>query len=101
LVEHYRQRLLATGAEGVASRDAAWEEFVLWPGYGTQAWLGNINEWGQHSGVEMVHRAFAASDDYDTVRLLTAGRTPRRTVTLGVGAYRLPADLQKRLDARS
>jgi len=98
LLAHYLDRLASTGAEGVPSLDGAWEHFVRWPGYGIQAWLGNVNQWGQRSGAEMVRRSFAAADDYDTVRLLTDGRTPQRAITLGVGAYRLPVELQARLD---
>jgi hypothetical protein len=100
LVEHYRGRLLATGADGVPDRDAAWQEFMRWPAYGTQAWLGNINQWGQHSGVEMVRRQFAAADDYDTVGLLTAGKLPRRRFVPGEGALGLAPELQHQYDAR-
>jgi hypothetical protein len=100
LVEHYRQRLLALGATGVPDRDEAWQQFTRWPGYGTQAWLGNINQWGQRSGVAMVERQFAASDDYDTVGLLTRGRLPRRTFVGGEGALGLAPDLQRQLDER-
>ena len=98
LVEHFRQHLLATGAQGVAGSDEAWQQFMRWPAYGAQAWLGNINMWGQSSGADMVARHFAASDDYDTVGLLTAGRQPRRKFVAGEGAYRLPRQLQQQLD---
>jgi hypothetical protein len=101
LVEHYRQRLLGTGALGVPDSDEAWRRFVRWPAYGTQAWLGNINQWGQRSGVEMVRRQFAASDDYDTVALLTHGKRPRRRFVPGEGALRLAPALQQQMDARS
>jgi hypothetical protein len=100
LVEHYRQQLIAGGAEGVASSDEAWQQFMRWPGYGTQAWLGNINQWGQRSGVEMVKRQFAASDDYDTVGLLTRGKQPRRPFVAGEGALGLAPELKEQLDAR-
>jgi hypothetical protein len=100
LVELYRQRLLATGAQGVPSRDEAWRQNLLWPGYGTQAWLGNISQWGQRNGVEMVHRQFAASDDYDTVGLLTRGKLPRRTFVPGQDAIGLAPALREQLDAR-
>jgi hypothetical protein len=100
LVEEYRQRLVATGAEGVLSRDEAWEHFRRWPAYATQAWLGNINQWGQRNGVEMVKRHFAASDDYDTVSLLTKGKRPRRPFVPGEGALPLAPALQEQLDAR-
>jgi aminoglycoside phosphotransferase (APT) family kinase protein len=99
LVELHRELLLATGAEGVPGRDDAWREFVLWPAYGTQAWLGNYNAWGNQSGLEMARRTFAALDDYDTVSVLTAGKPPRRPVRMGEGAYRLTPELQRQLDA--
>jgi hypothetical protein len=101
LVEDYRQRLLATGADGVPARDEAWRQFTLWPAYGTQAWLGNINQWGQRNGVAMVERHFAAAEDYDTVGQLTAGKSPRRTFVGGEGALRLAPALQEQLDART
>ena len=100
LVEHYRQALIATGADPVLSREEAWQQFMRWPAYGSQAWLGNINIWGQSSGAEMVNRHFAASEDYDTVGLLTKGRAPRRILVPGEGAYRLPRMLQQQLDER-
>jgi len=100
LVEHYRDRLVATGAQGVPAADGAWQQFIRWPAYGTQAWLGNINQWGQRSGLEMVRRQFCASDDYDTVGLLTNGKLPRRPFVPGEGALRLAPDLQRQLDER-
>lgn len=100
LVEHYRQRLLATGAEGVAERDEAWQHFMRWPGYGTQAWLGNVNQWGQSGGVEMVERQFTAADDYDTVGLLTRGKAPRRPFVPGEGSLGLAPELLAQLDER-
>ena len=100
LVEHYRSLLVATGAEAVPSAAEAWQHFVRWPAYGTQAWLGNVNQWGQHGGVEMVRRQFAAAADYDTIRLLTAGRTPRRPFVPGEGALGLAPELQAQLGAR-
>ncbi len=101
LLAHYRQRLLATGTEAVPDEDEAWQRFIRWPAYGTQAWLGNINQWGQGSGVEMVRRQFAASDDYDTIALLTGGKAPRRRFVPGQGALRLAPALQEQLDARA
>ncbi|MGD9794599.1 MAG: phosphotransferase [Acidimicrobiia bacterium] len=100
LVEHYRQALIATGAEGVPSADDLWQQVIRWPGYGGQAWLGNITVWGQSSGAEMVRRHFAAAEDWDTVKLLTSGRAPRRNYVPGEGAYRLPRQLQQQLDER-
>lgn len=100
LLEHYRSRLIATGAVGVLSADQAWRQFGLWPAYATQAWLGNINQWGQRNGVEMVKRHFAAAEDYDTVRQLTAGKQPRRRFVPGEGALTLAPALQEQLDER-
>jgi hypothetical protein len=100
LVEDYRQRLLATGAEGVPDRDEAWRQLTLWPGYGAQAWLGNINQWGQRNGVQMVNRHFRAAEDWDTVAQLTDGKRPRRTFVGGEGALKLAPALQEQLDAR-
>jgi aminoglycoside phosphotransferase (APT) family kinase protein len=100
LVEHYRQALVAAGAESAPSRDDAWQQFVRWPAYGTECWLGNLNQWGESTGAEMVRRHFAAAEDYDTFDLLTRGRTPRRDFDPAAGAYRLPHDLQRELDAR-
>jgi hypothetical protein len=97
LTKLYREKLISTGAQGVPDQDAAWEQFRRWPGYGMQCWLGNVDRWGQ-SGLEMVRRFFAAADDFDTVRLLTAGKTPRRKVTLGEGAAPLSPDLQQLRD---
>jgi hypothetical protein len=101
LVEHYRQHLMALGAQGVVDAESAWQQFMRWPGYGTQAWLGNINLWGQRNGAEMVKRHFAASEDYDTVGLLTKGKLPGRQFVGGEGAYRLPQQLQEIQDARA
>ncbi len=94
LLDHYREALTATGATGVLGRDEAWEHFRRWPGYGIQSWLSNVSKWGQ-DGVEMVRRFYAAADDYDTVALLTAGRTPRRNPALGEGASSISAELRR------
>jgi hypothetical protein len=99
LIKLYREKLISTGAQGVPDQDAAWEQFRRWPGYGMQCWLGNVDRWGQ-SGLEMVRRFFAAADEFDTVALLTAGKTPRRKVTLGEGAAPLSPDLQQLRDSR-
>ena len=100
LVEHYRQHLLAAGSEGVPSADEAWQRSIRWPAYGTQAWLGNVNQWGQHSGAEMVARQFAALADYDTIALLTAGKLPRRRFVPGDGAYPLAPALRDEMARR-
>jgi Ecdysteroid kinase-like family len=100
LVEHYRNALVAMGAEGVPDRNEAWQRFIRWPAYGAQAWLGNVNQWGQHSGAEMVLRQFAALTDYDTVWLLTNGKTPRRRFVPGEGAYPLAPALRDEMARR-
>lgn len=100
MVEMHRRHLIAAGAEGVPSSDDVWEQFRRWPAYGAQAWLGNINAWGQHSGVEMVRRQFSAAEDYATFEMLTDGRRARRRFVPGEGALRLAPALQDELDAR-
>jgi len=100
LVEQYRKRLVATGATGVPDPDGAWQQFIRWPAYGAQAWLGNINQWGQRNGVGIVERQFAALEDYDTVSVLTAGKHPRRRFVPGEGALPLAPELQRQLDQR-
>jgi Ecdysteroid kinase-like family len=99
LLKHYCEALGATGAMGVAGHDAAWEQLRRWPAYGMQCWLGNVDRWGQ-AGVEMIRRFYTAGEDFDTVRLLTSGKKPRRKITLGEGASALPPDLQALRDAR-
>lgn len=92
LLRHYRDALVAAGARDVAGQDAAWAHFRRWPVYGMQAWLGNVDRWGQ-GGLPMVERFFAAAEDLDTMCLLTAGKAPRRAVRLGEGARPLTPDL--------
>ncbi|MCU1346366.1 MAG: hypothetical protein JWL70_2632 [Acidimicrobiia bacterium] len=94
LLEHYRQALIGTGARDVPSHAEAWEQFRRWPAYGIQSWLSNVSKWGQ-SGVEMVKRSYAAAEDYDTVELLTAGKTPRRQPKLGEGASTISDKLRQ------
>jgi aminoglycoside phosphotransferase (APT) family kinase protein len=94
LIEHYRSALAAASSALVDTEDDAWQQYVRWPAYGTQAWLGNINQWGQAAGAEMVARQFAAAEDHDTIGLLTRGRRPRREFVPGAGAYRLPRALR-------
>lgn len=97
LVQHYREALMATGAQGVPDQDTAWQHVIRWPIYGMQAWLGNVDQWGQ-SGQAMVERFFAAAEDYDTLAVLTAGKAPRRQVQLGVGARPLSSGLLAQLN---
>jgi hypothetical protein len=93
LVRHYRDALIATGARDVPDIDTAWAHFRRWPVYGMQAWLGNVDAWGQ-GGLHMVERFFAAAGDMDTLALLTAGKPPRRVVKLGEGARPISSGLQ-------
>jgi hypothetical protein len=100
LVEHYRHALIAAGADPAPTQDDAWQQFIRWPAYGAEAWLGNVNQWGQRTGAEMVKRHFSAAEDYSTFDVLTGGKAPRRPFIPGEGAYRLPRDLQRQFDAR-
>ena len=93
----YREKLISLGAEGVLDQDAAWEQFRRWPVWGMQTWMSNMDDWGQ-DGLPMVERFFAAAEDFDTVRLLTHGRKPRRTPTLGQGARPLTQAYQHLLE---
>ncbi len=99
LIRHYRQALVAAGAEGVLSQDAAWEQFRRWPVYGMQAWLANVDQWGQ-GGLHIVERFFTAAEDLDTIKLLATGKTPRRRIRLGVGARPVAPGLQPSTDKR-
>ncbi len=85
LIRHYREALIATGAEGVLGQQQAWEQFRRWPVYGMQSWLANMDIWGQ-SGLGMVERFFTAAEDMETIQVLTDGKKPRRQVVLGEGA---------------
>jgi hypothetical protein len=98
LLNVYRQKLISLGAEGVLNQDAAWEQLRRWPLYGMQAWLANVDEWGQQNGVEIVNRFFTAAEDFESIKLLTAGKTPRRTPKLGEDARQVVAHLQHLLE---
>ena len=97
LIKHYRQALSATGAQGVLDQDAAWEQFRRWPVYGMQSWLANVDQWGQ-GGLHIVERIFTAAEDLDTIRLLTAGKTPAQAIKLGEGARPIASGLRHLLD---
>jgi len=71
LIEHYREHLVATGAQDVPGIDEIWETYRRWPIYGAQAWIANMDEWGQ-IGYPMNERFFTALEDLDTVKLLEA-----------------------------
>lgn len=98
LIRHYREALSATGARDVPDQDSAWAHFRRWPVYGMQAWLANVDHWGQ-GGMHMVERFFCAAEDLETIPLLTAGKAPRRTVRLGQGARPIASGLRKLLGA--
>ena len=69
LVEHYREHLIATGAEGVLDPESAFDQVRLWVMYGIQAWVANADSWGQN-GLPMNERFFAAAEDLGTWDLL-------------------------------
>lgn len=100
LVRHYREALRAHGVDGVLDQQAAWEQFRRWPVYGMQAWLANVDQWGQSDSVKIVERFFTAAADMETIELLTKGRQPRRTVKLGEGARSISSGLQHLLNER-
>ena len=75
-------------------QDTAWGHFRRWPVYGMQAWLSNVDRWGQ-GGMHMVERFFSAADDMETIVLLTAGKAPRRQVRLGEGARAIAPGLRE------
>ena len=49
--------------------DEAWEQSRLFVMYGLQAWVANLDAWGQN-GVPMNERFFTAAEDYGTWQLL-------------------------------
>jgi Ecdysteroid kinase-like family len=65
LLQHYRESLLATGARDVISLDEIWENYRRWVIYGMQAWIANMDEWGQ-DGLPMKERFFTAGEDLGT-----------------------------------
>ena len=69
LLRHYREALVASGAENVIDDAAIFEHFRRWPLYGMQSWIANMDEWGQ-IGFPMVQRFFTAAEDLDTLGLL-------------------------------
>lgn len=71
LLDHYREHLVATGAEGVPDRETIWQSYRRWPIYGCQAWIANVDEWGQN-GLPMNERFYTAAEDLGTAELLEA-----------------------------
>jgi aminoglycoside/choline kinase family phosphotransferase len=72
LLQHYRDALQATGARGVISLDEIWENYRRWVLYGMQAWIANMDEWGQ-IGLPMKKRFFTAGEDLGTWEALLEG----------------------------
>lgn len=69
LLALYRDALVATGADDVIGLDEVWEQYRRWPMYGVQAWIANMDHWGQN-GLPMNERFFAAAADLGTWDLL-------------------------------
>src|SRR3546814_12679950 len=69
LLAHYRAALVATGAEGVPNLDNIFEQYRRWVIYGMQAWIANMDFWGQ-IGLPMNKRFFTAGEDLETWKLL-------------------------------
>lgn len=69
LIAHYRDKLVATGARNVIGVDEIFEQYSRWVMYGIQAWVANMDSWGQN-GLPMNERFFAAGEDLGTWKLL-------------------------------
>ncbi|MFA5496155.1 MAG: phosphotransferase [Porticoccaceae bacterium] len=65
LIKHYRENLVATGAQGVPDVDEIFEQYRRWVLYGMQAWVANMDHWGQ-LGLPMNQRFFTAGEDLGT-----------------------------------
>jgi hypothetical protein len=69
LIAHYREQLLANGATNVIGLEEIWEQYRRWVMYGIQAWVANMDHWGQN-GLPMNERFFTAGEDLGTWKLL-------------------------------
>ena len=69
LLRDYREHLVAAGAKNVPSLDVIWDAYRRWAIYGCQAWIANMDEWGQ-KGYPMNERFFTALNDLETITLL-------------------------------
>jgi aminoglycoside phosphotransferase (APT) family kinase protein len=69
LHKHYRDALVATGAQGVAPLEEIFENYRRWIIYGQQAWIANMDHWGQN-GIPMNQRFFTAGEDLETLKAL-------------------------------
>ncbi|HLS97983.1 MAG: phosphotransferase [Porticoccaceae bacterium] len=69
LIAHYREALIATGAQGVPGVDTLYEHFRRWPIYGIQAWLQVDDKWGL-GAFPVIDRISRAIEDLGTLDLL-------------------------------
>lgn len=70
LIAHYRARLIKEGASDVKPLETIWNEQIpRWTLYGLQAWVANMDSWGQ-KGLHRNERFFAAAEEYGTWKLL-------------------------------
>lgn len=69
MLAYYRDRLIATGASNVINLDEIWEHYRRWVIYGIQAWVANMDHWGQN-GLPMNERFFTAAEDLGSWKLL-------------------------------
>lgn len=70
LVAHYRDCLIKEGATDVIDLETIWtEQIPRWVMYGIQAWVANMDYWGQN-GLPMNERFFAAGEDLNTWKIL-------------------------------
>lgn len=69
LIAHYRDCLIKQGVTDVIGLDEIWEQVRRWVMYGIQAWVANMDYWGQN-GLPMNERFFAAGEDLGTWKLL-------------------------------
>lgn len=65
LLAIYREELIKTGATNVLDLNAIWEQTRRWTIYGVQAWVVNLDAWGQ-KGLHINERFFSAAEDYDS-----------------------------------
>lgn len=69
LLKQYREALIRHGAEGVPDLDTIFEQYRRWVIYGIQAWIANLDDWGQ-PGFHMNERFFTAGEDLGTWKAL-------------------------------
>lgn len=69
LLSYYRQQLVSRGASYVPEVDEIFENYRRWVIYGMQAWVANMDHWGQ-TGLPMNQRFFTAGEDLGTWQAL-------------------------------